>query len=242
MKLCKRVLTFCLLGGACMVPGVPTYAQDDFDDYSQSRGNPDPWEPVNRAVFRFNDTVDRFTLKPVARAYDAVVPEPVNAGVSNFFANLEEPKNLVNDVLQGKFHDAGVDTARFLFNSTLGLGGIFDVATRMGLRRNDEDLGQTLGSYGVPSGPYVVLPLLGPSTLRDGMVRIPESVAGYTYPDQVDHVPTRNSAFATDMIDTRAGLLGQERLIRGDRYLFIRNAYLQNREYKVNDGVVEDDF
>lgn len=242
MNLCKRVLSFCLLGGAGILAAVPAHAQEGFDDYSESQANPDPWEPVNRAVFSFNDTVDRFTLKPVAQVYDKVVPELVNDGVSNFFANLGEPKNLVNDVLQRKFHDAGVDTARFLFNTTLGVGGLFDVATRMGLRRNDEDLGQTLGSYGVPSGPYVVLPLLGPSTLRDGLVRIPEGFAGYTYPDQVDHVPTRNTAFGMDMVDTRAALLGQERLIRGDRYVFIRNAYLQNREYKVKDGVVEDEF
>ena len=241
MNLCKRVFSVCLLGAAGLFAVVPAHAQDEYDEY-ETYGNPDPWEPVNRAIFRFNDTVDRFTLKPIARAYDAFVPQPVEDGVTNFFANLGEPKNLVNDTLQGKFHDAGIDTARFLFNTTLGLGGFFDVATRMGLQRNDEDLGQTIGSWGVPSGPYVVLPLLGPSTLRDGLVRIPEGFAGYTYPDQVGHVPTRNTAFAFDMVDTRAALLSQERLIRGERYVFIRNAYLQNREYKVKDGAVVDEF
>ena len=163
-------------------------------------------------------------------------------GVSNVFNNLGEPKNLVNNTLQGKFHDAGIDISRFLFNTTLGIGGVFDVATRLGLQRNDEDLGQTIGSWGVASGPYVVLPLLGPSTMRDSAVRVPETFVGYTYTGQIDHVRTRNTAFGTDMVDTRATLLGQERLIRGDRYVFVRNAFLQNREFKVQDGQVEDDF
>ena len=217
-------------------------AQEAYDDYAEEYTNPDPWEPFNRAVFRFNDTIDTYTLKPLAKGYNAVMPEFLNDGVSNVFSNLGEPRNLVNNTLQGKFHDASVDLSRFLLNTTLGVVGVFDVATRMGLQRNDEDLGQTIGSWGAPSGPYVVLPLLGPSTIRDASSRIPETFIGYTYTGQVDHVPTRNTAFGTDILDTRAALLSQERLIRGDRYAFVRNAFLQNREYRVLDGVVVDEF
>lgn len=242
MKLLKGA-TLCSVLVASSILGIqPVFAVDDYDDFDAEYRNPDPWEPANRAIFRFNDAVDTFTLKPLARGYNAVLPDPVKDGVSNVFNNLGEPKNLVNNTLQGKFHDAGIDISRFLFNTTLGIGGLFDVATRIGLQRNDEDLGQTIGSWGVGSGPYVVLPFLGPSTLRDSTVRIPETFIGYTYTGQIDHVRTRNTAFGTDMVDTRATLLGQERLIRGDRYTFIRNAYLQNREFRVRDGQVEDDF
>lgn len=215
---------------------------DEFDDYDAVAANPDPWEPVNRAIFRFNDTLDTYTLKPVARTYNRFMPQPLNDGISNVFNNLSEPRNLVNNTLQGKFHDAGVDVARFLLNTTVGVVGVFDVATRMGLQRNDEDFGQTLGAWGVSSGPYVVLPLLGPSTVRDGGARIPEALADYSYTGQIDHVRTRNTALGTDLVDTRAAVLEQERLIRGDRYTFVRNAFLQNREFKVRDGDVEDPF
>jgi len=212
------------------------------DDFAANHADPDPWEGFNRVVFSFNDTVDRFTLKPAARAYQAVTPESLNRGVSNVFGNLGEPKNLFNNLLQGKPHDAGVDLSRFLLNSTIGVLGVFDVATRMGLQRNDEDFGQTLGAWGVGSGPYLVLPLLGPSTLRDGASRVPEAAIGYSYRDQLDHVPTRNTSIAVDLVDTRADLLKQERLVMGDRYTCVRNAWLQNREFKVRDGLVEDDF
>ncbi|MEH6501174.1 MAG: VacJ family lipoprotein [Pseudoalteromonas distincta] len=215
---------------------------DEFDEYDEVAANPDPWEPVNRVVFRFNDTLDTYTLKPIAKAYDRFMPQPLDDGISNVFGNLGEPRNLVNNTLQGKFEDAGVDMARFLLNTTVGVVGLFDVATRMGLQRNDEDFGQTLGAWGVSSGPYVVLPLLGPSTVRDGSARIPETFANYSYSGQIDHVPTRNTALGTDLVDTRASILAQEEMIRGDRYRFVRNAFLQNREFKVQDGNVEDSF
>ena len=241
-----KVLPFTLrivLTGLVSVTGTgAVMAQEEYDDYTAGAVEPDPWESANRAIFSFNDTVDRFTLKPAAKLYDRAVPEPISNSVSNVFSNLGEPRNLVNNVLQGKFHDAGIDLSRFMFNTTVGVVGIFDVATRMGLERNDEDFGQTLGAWGVPSGPYVVLPLLGPSTVRDGSSRIPESYAGYGYTEQVDHVPTRNTAIGTDLIDTRASLLSREELIRGDRYRFVRNAFLQNREFQVKDGDVEDPF
>ncbi len=200
----------------------------------------DPWESVNRPIFRFNDAVDTYALKPLAQGYRKVTPQFVETGVHNVFRNLWEVGNLANNLLQGKVHDAGVDTSRFLFNTTLGGLGFFDVATRMGLQRSDEDFGQTLGVWGVESGPYVVLPLLGPSSLRDAPAKIPDSyLMPYPY---IDHVPTRNVLRGVNVVDTRASLLDAERMVSGDKYIFIRNAYLQNREFRVRDGDVEDDF
>jgi len=194
----------------------------------------------NRAIFRFNDTVDTYAFKPLAQGYQFITPQFLQDGVHNFFNNIGDVGNLANDVLQAKPRAAGVDTARLLLNTTLGVLGVFDVGTRMGLQRNDEDFGQTLGHWGVGSGPFVMLPLLGPSTVRDAISKYPDSyTAPYRY---VNDVPVRNSAFGLSLVDTRASLLSAERLINGDKYIFIRNAYLQNREFKVKDGKVEDDF
>ena len=200
----------------------------------------DPFERVNRAVFSFNEVLDTYFLKPIAKGYQNFTPDFFQDRVGDFFGNVGEARNLANNLLQGKAHDAGVDTSRFLLNTTLGGLGLFDVAKRFGLDRNDEDFGQTLGAWGVQSGPYLMLPLLGPSTVRDGFGRIPDSyVSGMRY---INDVPVRNSLMALDIVDTRADLLAAERLVTGDKYSFIRNAYLQNREYKVMDGEVEDDF
>ncbi|MEO4048141.1 VacJ family lipoprotein [Pseudomonas sp. CAU 1711] len=205
-----------------------------------SANEEDPWESFNRPVFRFNDTLDTYALKPVAKGYQAVTPQFLEDGVHNVFNNLGDVGNLANDLLQGKLHDAGVDTGRLIFNSTIGLLGFFDVASHMGLQRNDEDFGQTLGAWGVDSGPYLVIPFLGPSTVRDAGAKIPDSfLEPYPY---IDHVPTRNVTRAVDVVDTRASLLSAEKMITGDKYIFIRNAYLQNREFKVKDGEVVDDF
>ncbi|PZP26034.1 MULTISPECIES: MlaA family lipoprotein [Pseudomonas] len=200
----------------------------------------DPWESFNRGIFRFNDTLDTYALKPLAQGYQAVTPQFLEDGIHNVFGNIGDVTNLVNNLLQGKVHDAGVDTSRLIFNTTFGLLGFFDVAKHMGLQKSDEDFGQTLGAWGVGSGPYVVLPLFGPSTLRDAPARIPDSFLN-VYP-YIDHVPTRNVTFAVDTIDTRASLLDAEKMISGDKYVFLRNAYLQNREFRVKDGDVEDDF
>lgn len=200
----------------------------------------DPWEGFNRKMFAFNDTLDTYAFKPLAEGYRKVTPNFMQRGIGNFFSNIGEVRNLTNNLLQGKMHAAGVDTSRFLFNSTFGLLGFFDVASKMGLQRNDEDFGQTLGVWGLGSGPYVVLPFLGPSTVRDGLARWPDSYNGpYPY---IDDVSTRNVTLAIDAIDTRASFLDAERLIQGDKYTFMRNVYLQNREFKVRDGMVEDDF
>ncbi|APU30832.1 VacJ family lipoprotein [Pseudomonas chengduensis] len=207
---------------------------------SQAASEEDPWEGFNRPIFRFNDTVDTYALKPIAQGYRAVTPQFLEDGVHNVFGNIGDVGNLANNLLQGKLHNAGVDTGRLIFNTTFGVLGFFDVAKHMGLRKNDEDFGQTLGVWGLNSGPYLVIPLLGPSTVRDATGRVPDSfLTPYPY---MDHVPTRNVTRGVQVVDTRANLLQAERLVSGDKYIFIRNAYLQSREFKVKDGQVEDDF
>lgn len=207
---------------------------------SQAASEEDPWESFNRPIFRFNDTVDTYALKPIAQGYRAVTPQFLEDGVHNVFGNIGDVGNLANNLLQGKLHNAGVDTGRLIFNTTFGVLGFFDVAKHMGLRKSDEDFGQTLGVWGLNSGPYLVIPLLGPSTVRDATGRVPDSfLTPYPY---MDHVPTRNFTRGVQVVDTRANLLQAERLISGDKYIFIRNAYLQSREFKVKDGQVEDDF
>jgi phospholipid-binding lipoprotein MlaA len=207
---------------------------------AQAASEDDPWESINRPIFRFNDMLDTYALKPLAQGYQAITPQFLEDGIHNMFRNIGDVGNLANDVLQVKPQAAGVDTARLMFNTTFGVLGFFDVGTRMGLQRNDEDFGQTLGYWGVGSGPYVMLPFLGPSTLRDAPSRYVDSYAEpYRY---MNDIPARNMAIGMDVIDTRASLLSTEKLISGDKYVFIRNAYLQNREFKVKDGKVEDDF
>lgn len=202
---------------------------------------PDPWEGFNRKVFVFNDTLDTYALKPVAKGYRAITPDPVEDGISRMFSNLGEVVNVLNDVLQGKFGQAGNDTGRFLVNTTIGLVGFFDVADNLGLPKNDgEDFGQTLGVWGVGAGPFLMLPLFGPSTLRDGPARIVDQLVNPI--SEVDHVPTRNTIYGVEVISTRADLLKAEELIKGDKYSFIRDVYLQRREFLLNDGEVEDDF
>ncbi|MFO7786534.1 MAG: VacJ family lipoprotein [Halospina sp.] len=199
----------------------------------------DPWESFNRSIFTFNEVVDRNVLKPVARGYNRVTPEPVNDGVSNFFGNLSEPGNILNSLLQGKGEDALTSTGRFIFNTTFGLLGLVDVASYMELPEKEEDFGQTFGYWGADSGPFLMLPFLGPSTVRDTAGR----GVDYAVPDLMDEVdsPEVYFLYALYGVDLRASLLGYEEQITGDRYTFIRNAYLQRREYQVNDGKVESD-
>lgn len=201
----------------------------------------DPWERVNRATFTFNDRVDRAVAKPAARAYRKVVPRIARRGVSNFFANLETPTVLLNDVLQGKWRPAGHDAGRFLLNTTLGLGGLFDPASPAGLDRNDEDFGQTLGKWGMRPGPYLMLPFLGPATVRDGFGDI---VDQFTEPDTyVKDDTVLWSAKALGLLEQRERLLDLEPTLERtfDKYAFIRNGYLQRRQYLVSDGAVADE-
>lgn len=199
----------------------------------------DPWEPYNRRVFAFNEFFDRSLLLPVARGYRTVAPPAVNAGVSNFFSNLGELGNVFNSLLQGKGEGALISTGRFVFNSTFGILGIFDVASHFELPRQNEDFGQTLGYWGVNSGPYLVLPFLGPSTPRDSV----GLGVDYFSPGPADAIPRPDYYYlrGVQVVDMRAGLIPAERSITGDRYTFLRNAYLQRREYLVRDGRIESD-
>ncbi|MEX1032730.1 MAG: VacJ family lipoprotein [Cellvibrionaceae bacterium] len=215
---------------------LPAWGQD-----GEAEVVPDPWEGFNRKIHTFNDVTDRWVLKPVATGYTKITPDPVEQGVSNFFGNLLEVRNIFNDVLQWKWKQAGNDTGRLLINSTLGIGGIFDVARHMKLKKSEgEDFGQTLAAWGVGSGPYLVLPFLGPSSLRDTAGLPVDWVVDPI--QEIDHVPTRNSVRAFSYINLRAELLDAEAFISGDRYVFMREAYLQRRNYLVHDGDVEDDF
>ncbi len=197
----------------------------------------DPFEKFNRAMFTFNDTLDQVAVKPVATAYKTVLPSFVQRGVGNFFSNLNDVWSGANNFMQGKAEDGLSDFSRFLVNSTFGVVGLIDVATEVGLRKHSEDFGQTLGYWGVPSGPYLMLPLLGPSTLRDTAV-LPIDWKGdlWTYKDPVN---VRNIGTAVTQIDQRAALLDASNLMEEaalDRYEFIRDGYLQRRQNKVFDG------
>lgn len=198
--------------------------------------NPDPWEGFNRGVFKFNDAIDRNALKPVARVYAARVPKPVQTGVGNFFTNLGYPATVVNQFLQGKFKQGGQDVLRLVINTTLGWGGIFDVASGARLPMHDEDSGQTLGRWGVPPGPYLVLPLLGPSNLRDAPATVADDfLRPFRWYDAGNE---RWFSLALDIIHKRAGLLPLDRLLSQayDPYVFVRDAFQQRRQYQVYDG------
>jgi len=201
----------------------------------------DSLESFNRNMFYVNERLDQYALRPVAVAYTNVMPNPLERGIGNFFSNLNEITNVVNDVLQGKFKQAGHDGGRFLINSTIGMAGFFDVAERAGVSKSDgEDFGQTLAVWGVVEGPYLMLPLLGPSTLRDAPSKFIDSLINpLSYSDDVR---ARNSAQALDLLTTRVSLLAVDQIATGDRYLFVRDVYLQRNRFLVNDGAVEDDF
>lgn len=196
----------------------------------------DPYEGLNRSFYAFNKGLDTVALKPAAKTYDAVVPPVVDARVDSFIANLGDVRNTVNSLLQGQFKYAGVSFSRFLLNSTLGLGGLFDPATGFGLALHPEDFGQTLAVWGVPSGPYLMLPLLGPSTLRDAAAKPFPVDVGFN--DLIDHVPTRNTIYGLDGLNTRQGLFAIDPILdeATDEYAYVREAWLQNREFKIHNG------
>jgi phospholipid-binding lipoprotein MlaA len=200
----------------------------------------DPYEGFNRKVFAFNEFLDRWLLKPAAKSYRWVTPEPVDDAVTRVFSNLGEIRNLLNAGLQGDGRQMAVSSGRFLLNSTVGIAGIFDVATGQGLAARREDFGQTLAVWGVNDGPYIVLPIFGGRTLRDGAAIIPDI---YTSPiTYIDDDTTRISLQLLEIIDTRADLMNAETLITGDRYTFLRDVYLQKRASDVANGALSDDF
>ncbi|MEH6825831.1 MAG: VacJ family lipoprotein [Motiliproteus sp.] len=200
----------------------------------------DPWEGFNRRVYTFNDFLDRNLLLPVTRIYVAVTPQPIRTGVHNVFGNLEDVVSLVSNVLQLKLHNSAQDFARVVGNTLFGVLGIFDVATPLGLPKQREEFGQVLGYWGVPAGPYLMLPFLGPSSVRDGISVYPNSLLAPT--SALEQNGTYWGVRALEVVDTRAGLIQAESLVSGDRYSFIRDAYMQRREFLVNDGVASDGF
>ncbi|MCK9608598.1 MAG: VacJ family lipoprotein [Methylomonas sp.] len=216
----------------------------------QSPDPRDPWESWNRGVQSFNDDVDSYVMKPVAKGYKWVMPDFADQGVTNFFSNLDDIGVFTNDLLQAKLMQSGMDTARFLVNTTAGVGGLVDVASMIDLPKHNEDFDQTLGVWGLPTGPYIVLPLFGPSSPR-GVVGLvgdaamnPITYAGfYLNPEWIGAAVSMGSG-ALKVIDARSDLLGMEKVATEaalDRYQFFRDAYLSNRNYLVNDGNVPED-
>jgi phospholipid-binding lipoprotein MlaA len=188
-------------------------------------------------MYQFNDTLDKAVIKPAAKGYNTVVPEPGRMMLSNFFSNLNDVIVAVNDLLQFKVVQAVSDTGRIVVNTTVGLYGLVDVASAVGLKKHNEDFGQTLGYWGIGSGPYLILPLFGPSSVRDGVGLYADSLASPIR--KVSNVDTRNEAYVTNLIGKRASLLDQENVLDEaaiDRYAFIRDAYLQHRQSLVYDG------
>jgi phospholipid-binding lipoprotein MlaA len=202
-----------------------------------TRDNPDPWEPLNRKTYAFNDALDRAVMKPVAQGYQTITPQFVQHGVNNFFDNLEDIGTSLNNLLQGKPKDGLSDAGRFLTNTTLGIFGLWDVATPLGLEKHYEDFGQTLGVWGVPMGPYLVLPLLGPSSARDAPAKAVDPA--WYYSDYVDPERLYWGLWGLDKVRIRANLLKAESILEEaalDKYTFIRDAWLQRRRSQVYDG------
>ena len=229
--------------GACASSSSIVEGDTQAEEHTQVRSPADPWEPLNRGIYAVNHGLDTVTLKPLSKGYKKITPGFVRRGIANFFANLRTPLNIVNNLLQGKGRDALSDTARFVVNSTVGIGGLIDVAASAGLEKHDEDFGQTLAKWGVPDGPYVMLPVFGPRTLRDA-ITIPLNI----FLDPLFHYENssvRDKLWILEGIRVRSRLLAAETTIEGsyDPYITIREAYLQNRSYLIHDGdpPVEDD-
>lgn len=234
-KILPALVVFVLgsVAGGCATSPAPGDASPD-----------DPWEPRNRSIYNFNDTLDGATLKPIAKGYRKIAPGFARQGVSNFMLNLGYPSVFINDFLQGKVRQGGADFARFLVNSTIGVAGFFDVATSMGLKENDEDFGQTLAVWGVPSGPYVMVPFFGPATVRDAPALIVDYFLDLR--NYIGSTGVQDKLLLVDIIDLRTRLLSVEDLISDayDPYLTIRDAWLQRRDYLIYDGdpPIDDEF
>lgn len=222
--LCRIAVVVC---GAILVGGCA----------STPRNPDDPLEGYNRAMFAFNENLDKVLVKPVAQVYDAVTPKPVQTGVGNFFSNLADPWIGLNNLLQGKPAEALSDWMRFMVNSVFGIFGLLDIASEAKLPKHDEDFGQTLAVWGVGDGAYFVLPFFGPRTVRDAAALPLDLVGDEGW--RPTHVPTRNALRALDIAHTRATLLGADRALEEstfDKYIYVRDFYLQQRRYKIHDG------
>jgi|TARA_B110000438_G_scaffold296480_1_gene341250 phospholipid-binding lipoprotein MlaA len=225
----RRRLLLCLTFGLAI--SAPTLAPAQSED---------PWRPANEAVFAFNDYFDQLLVQPAATIYGIFIPRFARQGIGNFFSNVDDINVLVNGLLQMKFDSVLSDSGRFVLNSTVGVVGVFDVATSFGLLKNEEDFGQTLGSWGVAPGPYIMLPVFGASNLRDSFGLILDTL--FNPIQYQSDASLRVSLFSLEEIDSRSSLLALDELISGNRYLFVREAYNQRREYLVKDGVIEDQF
>jgi phospholipid-binding lipoprotein MlaA len=200
----------------------------------------DPFQNINEKTHNLNQTLDLQVASPVARFYKRITPDFLEKGITNFTHNIEDLSIGINNILQGKFNEGLSDFSRVTLNTSIGLLGFIDIASDLGLTKHDEDFGQTLAVWGVPDGPYIVLPGLGPSTTRDTLAMIPDAFLTPLW--LIDHDRTSYSLTAIDLIDTRARYLGLESVVIGDEYLFYRDAYLQSRNFEIKDGEVEDDF
>jgi len=218
---CGLGLALCLAGCATLPKGEQPDPRDRF-------------ERLNRSIYSFNTKLDHAVLRPVARGYVKVTPAPVRNSVHNFLDNVSYTRTIINDFLQGKFRDGGSDVARFLVNSVFGVAGLFDPASRVGLDRHHTDFGQTLGIWGVHSGPYLVLPLLGPSTVRDAVGLLPDEYMTATPYIRPSYIPWILSAF--QVVDLRAGLLDSDKLLDSsyDPYVLVRSVWLQRRDYLIH--------
>ena len=235
-----RLTTVCCLICALVLCGCASTPAAPKDQ----RSTADPWEPMNRQIHGFNTGLDKVTLKPIAKGYQKVFPQFLRKGIGNFSSNLRSPLNAINSFLQGKGKTGLSESGRFLVNSTIGLLGILDVATAMGLEKHNEDFGQTFAKWGVPDGPYVVLPFLGPRTLRDAFAVPLNFLADPLW--WYNNASVRDKLYILRLIDVRERLFTAEALLKGskDRYLSIREAYLQHRLFLIYDGdpPEDDDF
>lgn len=202
----------------------------------------DPYEAVNRSIYEFNENLDKAVLEPVADSYDYVIPELLQTGVQNFFSNANYPVTIVNQILQGKFIESTESLFRFTINTTIGIAGFFDPATNLGFELAKEDFGQTLGVWGIDSGSYLMTPLFGPYTFRHAVGDIVDNL--FSPINYIDDTATKYSIKLIDKIQERSDLSALEEELYGsyDPYQYIRDSYIQNRDYKVNDGLIEDDL
>lgn len=205
-----------------------------------SNAEEDPWESFNRSIYSFNNTADAYLVKPVAQGYAYIMPEVGRKGVNNFFNNLLDVNGALNGLLQGRVDQGLENVGRVIINSTIGIFGLFDVATKLGVPQYQTDFGHTLSIWGVPQGPFVMLPFLGPSTMRSGV-----GTAFDAYASPMGQMGNSDPAWGLrvfNIVDLRAGLLGADELLSGDQYIFLRDAYLQQRRLQISDGKVVDDF
>lgn len=202
----------------------------------------DPLEGMNRKVFTFNETVDKYFLKPIAKGYKWLAPDPVEYMVGNFFSNLGDFTVFSNDLLQLDFKQSGNDGGRFLINSTLGFGGLLDVASSMGLEKHREDFGLTLAHWGVSAGPYLVLPFIGSTTVRDGVGKGVDVAFINILPNQINDNQTNYALAATNAVNIRSKFLNAEGMFSGDKYLFVRDAFMSRRNALIDGPSVDDGF